>query len=321
MSHFDYLIPKIEAAEFTYSPFRHLEIFDLFEDHDFHLIQTSSEVSVKEATGDEDLIDKLLDVGYKIVLFPGSSLSRKEYIEWHANRVEGGRYHPTCEGFGLTLRLMSPVTPFILELDTFLRSDPFNHALANKFGIDLLDCRIESGIQKYLDGYEISPHPDVRAKALTFMVNINPGPDSSTLEHHTHLMKFTEERAYVEKFWVDNPYIDRCWVPWGWCESEKKQSYNNSMVIFSPDNDTIHAVKANYNHLNHQRTQLYGNLWYKQHTVTEKRRWEELDTLSTSSVYKQSENPKVINQKDKLSAVSTGERDFIAEDIFQSSLD
>ena len=30
-----------------------------------------------------------------------------------------------------------------------------------------------------------------------------------------------------------------------------QQVKNNSIVIFSPNNDTLHAVKANYNHLLH----------------------------------------------------------------------
>ena len=49
-----------------------------------------------------------------------------------------------------------------------------------KFGIEYQNCNIDGGIQKYLDGYELSPHPDIRLKAATFMVNINP--DQKALE-------------------------------------------------------------------------------------------------------------------------------------------
>jgi hypothetical protein len=38
----------------------------------------------------------------------------------------------------------------------------------------------------------------------------------------------------------------------------------------------MHAVKANYNHLNGQRTQLYGNLWYKNVSTLDKLEWESL---------------------------------------------
>jgi len=58
--------------------------------------------------------------------------------------------------------------------------------------------------------------------------------------------------------------MERCWVPWDWCTTVKQQTQNNSIVILSPSFDTIHAVKASYCHLEGQRTQLYGNLWYKE---------------------------------------------------------
>ena len=35
---------------------------------------------------------------------------------------------------------------------------------------------------------------------------------------------------------------------------------NNSIVLFKPDIDTLHAIKLDYNHNKFQRTQLYGNL-------------------------------------------------------------
>ncbi|MGD0731415.1 MAG: hypothetical protein ABR956_09120, partial [Terracidiphilus sp.] len=120
----------------------------------------------------------------------------------------------------------------------------------------------DAGIQKYLDGYEISPHPDIRAKALTYMININPGTNSENREHHTNYLKFRDEFKYVQSYWEGHPNQDRCWVPWEWCDVVKVQRENNSMVIFSPDNTTLHAVKARYDHLSSQRTQLYGNLWY-----------------------------------------------------------
>jgi len=46
--------------------------------------------------------------------------------------------------------------------------------------------------------------------------------------------------------------------------------------MFSPSSLTMHAVKANYNHLKGQRTQLYGNLWYKNANTLNKLEWESL---------------------------------------------
>jgi hypothetical protein len=34
-------------------------------------------------------------------------------------------------------------------------------------------------------------------------------------------------------------------------------------VFFTPSDASMHAIKANYDHLRTQRTQVYGNLWYE----------------------------------------------------------
>jgi hypothetical protein len=164
----------------------------------------------------------------------------------------------------MTLRLAQPKTEIITELKAFLEGGPFNIALSEKFGLTRDEVRADCGIQQYLDGYEISPHPDVRAKALTYMVNINPHPNSEALDHHTRYMKFKKRYNYVREFWNGNPDLDTFWVPWTWCDTVSQQTDNNSAVIFAPENDTLHAVKASYDHLKGQRTQLYGNLWYKE---------------------------------------------------------
>jgi hypothetical protein len=108
------------------------------------------------------------------------------------------------------------------------------------------------------------------------MVNINPDTHSEFSAHHTHYLRFDEKHQYVQSFWEGNPDMDRCWVPWSWCKSEKVQSENNSIVIFAPANDTLHGVKANYNHLTNQRTQLYGNFWYHNVELESKPVWEDL---------------------------------------------
>jgi len=135
-----------------------------------------------------------------------------------------------------------------------------------------------------LDGYEISPHPDVRKKAATFMVNINPSSESEKMNHHTHYLKFKESYAYVKQFWSGNRQIDRAWVPWSWTDTVKQQTKNNTIVLFSPSNDTLHGVKADYNHLSTQRTQLYGNLWYKTSSTTTRLKWENMDLVNPKKI-------------------------------------
>lgn len=77
-------------------------------------------------------------------------------------------------------------------------------------------------------------------------------------------LTFKQEKWFVQEFWRHNKDYDRCWLPWEWCNTVKQQRRNNSIVIFSPSYDTLHAIKLNYDHLQTQRTQFYGNLWYKE---------------------------------------------------------
>ena len=152
----------------------------------------------------------------------------------------------TNEGFGIVLRLVDIKTKILAEVQEFMLSEAFTECIAAKLNLQLQEFTVDNGIQKYLDGYEISPHPDIRRKAATFMVNINNHERSEDNDHHTHYLHFRESRAYVQQFWKGNPDVDRCWVPWDWCESKFQQRENNSMVLFSPSDDTMHAVKANW---------------------------------------------------------------------------
>ena len=62
--------------------------------------------------------------------------------------------------------------------------------------------------------------------------------------------------------WKTETKSDRGWVPWEWCETIKTVSRNNTMVIFSPTHESLHAVRLDYPHLDFQRTQIYGNMKY-----------------------------------------------------------
>lgn len=261
MNRFSYLVDKIRDAEFAPHPFKHIYIENFFSDEHFREIVESPEVALAPAESDEALIQALYDNSYKEIVFPGTTTDVAAYLKWHKHRTAFGRL---CEGHGITMRLQKTAPESALSrIHAFFKSEPLWTVMANKFGIRLADVRQDFGLQKYLDGYEISPHPDIRAKALTFMVNINPAQNAEDLEYNTHYMVFKPERDYVRTFWSDNEKTERCWVPWDWCETKAVQTRNNTIVIFQPSNDTIHAVKANYDHLVTQRTQFYGNLWHK----------------------------------------------------------
>lgn len=275
---FDYLIDKISNADFSSEPFSHLYIDHFFSNEHFSKITSSIDIDIGDAHSDQELIDKMQASGWKIIKFPGCTTDIEKYIEWRHTRSDQ-RHHTATEGFGMAARLYEPRSEFIAALDQFMTSKPFYECIAEKLGISIDRCRFDGGIQKYLDGYEISPHPDVRRKAATFMVNINPSSKSENELHHTHYLKLKAERQYIKSFWEGNPQIDRCWLPWDWTETKSIQSRNNSIVIFAPSNNTLHGVKANYDHLRYQRTQLYGNLWYEDCPNLPHMEWENLDLL------------------------------------------
>mgnify|MGYP004050035157 FL=1 len=278
---FNYLTDKIKNADFSDYPFRHIYIENFLSDSDFKEIITSDEINIPSSDSDENLFDNLFDLSYQIVPFAGCITDQQEYMNWHAGKQTSVDYNSACDGFGMALRLDDPKTKILQDIRSFLADELFNQTISEKFGLELNleEHIIDNGIQKYLDGYEISPHPDIRKKAITFMININPHENSEELEHHAHLLEFEPEREYIKHFWAGNNDIDRCLMPWDWTKIVKSQTKNNSLVLFAPSNDTLHAVKASYDHLKAQRTQLYGNIWYQKDQALAKIPWENLDII------------------------------------------
>ncbi|MDL2336280.1 MAG: hypothetical protein QFE16_00415 [Pseudomonadota bacterium] len=280
---FDYLLEKISSGKFTDTPFPHIHINDFFEDRHFSQIISSPEIKISDLDSDRALFDALFDGGYKIIDFPGCITDRHEYIQWHKNKRAGRiKNNSSCEGAGITLRLMNPHSSIISELTSFLSGREFIETLAAKFEIRLAEVCFDGGLHKYLDGYEISPHPDVRRKAVTYMVNVNPDIHAEENDHHTQYLEFESAYKYVQTYWEAHADADRCWVPWDWCKTKKIQRTNNSIILFSPANNTMHGVKSRYNHLVNQRTQLYGNLWYNEKTVTRIPMWEDFVIRETN---------------------------------------
>ena len=304
---FRYLSKKIFEADFIKEPFKHVYIENFFSEEHFDEILNSQEICAPDASNDKELIDGLIQKGFKPIEFPGCTTDLGKYIDWHENGKKLS-HHSACGGFGVALRLYKFSSDLFNELNAFLNSNKFNKVIAEKFLIKFNECTIDNGIQKYLDGYEISPHPDIRKKAATFMVNINPNSKSEKMDHHTHYLKLKKKYAYIKEFWSGNPSIDRAWLPWDWAETVKQQTKNNSIVLFSPSNNTFHGVKASYNHLKTQRTQLYGNLWFKKNPTTKQMEWEQLDLNNTSN--NSSTSKAIISQKNLVKKQSIGKRNI-----------
>ena len=285
---FNYLVEKIRDAKFSDHPFRHIYIEDFFSESDFKDIISSTEINLNKAHSDEDLFNKLFEHSYEIVPFAGCTNDKEAYIKWHAGKKTSLDFNTACSGIGVALRLENPKTEILIKIKEFLAGDLFNQTISEKLGHNLKDKIIDNGIQKYLDGYEISPHPDIRKKAVTFMININPHENAEQLDHHAHLLKFKPERDYIRIFWQGNNNVDRCLFPWDWATINKTQNKNNTLVLFAPKDDTLHAVRANYDHLNAQRTQLYGNIWHESNMCGEGLTWEELDFMP---IFERKEQP------------------------------
>lgn len=277
----EYLLDKIKSSSIITDPFPHIEIHDFFSQVDFKKIITSRDIASEKCETNEHLFKSLFDKGYKIIEFPGCISNLDEYLDWHKKKWKNINLNPACESFGMALRLEKQNDEFIYNVVNFFSSQIFIETIASKFGIDTSKTYFDGGIQKYLDGYEISPHPDIRRKAITYMVNINPGPKSQYENHHTHYLRLKKQYQYLHSFWENNLKVERCWVPWDWCEDIKIQKQNNSIVIFSPSDYTLHAVKADYDHLHHQRTQIYGNLWFQDIPTLAKKEWYDLDIVGS----------------------------------------
>jgi hypothetical protein len=257
---FDYLGEKVQTADFIVDPFPHLIIEEFLSTEHFALLINDSQINLPTQKTTAELIDTLLKRGWQVQQFPGCTISIDQYLrcyekdEWPVDKKR-------LEGFGMAFRLKDYENSAISNLVNYLNSKGFKESLERKFQISRSN-RIETAIHKYLSGYEISPHPDIRSKCLTYLVNINTSSIAESLDIHTHLLRFNQDKQFIYHFWKLNEKFDRDWVPWEWCQSVKQVRKNNTLLMFAPAWDTLHAIKLRYDHLNFQRTQLYGNLWY-----------------------------------------------------------
>lgn len=281
MNRFSYLIEKIRRAEFNDDPFKHITINDFFEKDDFEEIINTPEIKLKPCQTSEELLTQLKSVDYAAIPFPGSITNENDYLDFiNSGKINRGLIKgygkKVIEGYGITYRLKNTSSQILTEVMDMIESDAFRAALVEKFNISK-NTTYEGGIQKNLKGYEISPHPDTSRKALTWMVNIYTDEDDvSSKQMHTHLCRLVDKYSYVSYVWK-NGDCDPCWVPWDWSETVKTTNTNNSITIFEPSNETLHAVRVNEEHLIHQRNQIYGNLWYEKSQKPRNLPWEKLD--------------------------------------------
>lgn len=248
---FEYILDKISNEKLIEKPYKHLEIKNLLSQEHLHNLLQDKQLHFDECKDDRELFSNLIDKKYKPFKGAGVTTSLNEYLNMVKNK----------KGIlGMGFRLEDPQNPILIKLLEFFRSKEFHKCLKDKFEIKRA-TRLHSDIRKYLSRYQISPHPDMREKAMTYLLNINK-PGAEQLDIHTKIMSFKDEYKWKYEEWENNPNTQREWVPWDWCVEEKSINENNSIIIFSPNNRTLHAARIYYDHFKLQRTQLYGNLWY-----------------------------------------------------------
>ena len=262
MNKFSYISEKILEAPFLSNPCKHLEINNFLSDEHLDIILNDKQIHFDEVDDTETLMDKLSSLNYKIQNFPGCISNPNEYLElFNSGKLGNIKYDTPVESYGITYRLDNYKNNFIKDLIDYMNGKEFKESLEEKFKITR-KSDIISAIQKNLTRYEISPHPDIKEKCLTYLLNINKNDSVESYDIHTFLLRFKDEYKHIPEVWENRTDIDRCWVPWSWCDKVKTISKNNTLVMFQPTNDTLHAVKLDYDHTKFQRTQIYGNLMY-----------------------------------------------------------
>jgi len=263
---FNYIIEKVKTATFISDPYPHLYIKDFISEEHLDIILKDTQIHFKEVFTDDELYNELINQDYKIQQFPGCANDWNTYKKLLQDKdkvcIENS---DLVESMGITFRLdyQDITSDIIKELVEFMNGDKFHQTLKDKFG--LVDkTNIISAIQKNLNRYEISPHPDIRRKALTYLLNINKDKSIEFEDVHTHMLEFKKKDDSLIKYWVENLDKERQWTSWDRCNTIKICSKNNTMLVLAPQSNppTLHGVKLNYDHKKFQRTQIYGNLIY-----------------------------------------------------------
>lgn len=280
MEDFNYLIDKIYEADFQSEPFKFIYVEDFFTQDHFDRITACQQIKVPQFNSTEEMCKELSQTyKYKPQPFPGCTTSVDSYLEWYNNQDKGKGVanQDLLEGYGIAFRLKHYQDDILEELVDFFNSQAWHKCIKKKFK-KTGETGVDTAIQKYVSGYEISPHPDIRRKCATYMININTDDEAEHLGLHTHFMKFKDDKKWIAEQWKNKIDTDTCWVPWDWATTDYEHSKNNSITMFAPDYNTLHAVKLDYDHTKLQRTQVYGNLWYKNDSIpkVKKANWKTL---------------------------------------------
>lgn len=232
----DYILKKIEDAEIISKPFPHIIIPNFLEGDDLKNILDNIEI---------DHLNEI-EKKYKKVHYPGAKSSTEELT----NR-------PT--GKGLVYALKEEYSKNNIKLKTILDSDEFKQALFKKLNIPKnIDGWNVYQINKDLNGYEISPHPDITGKVITYQINLS---NTNALDNYDLGTKFHTIKPECLKYIKElSKKKSRPWGKWEWFDEGTSIPYKqNTFMAFAPSDISYHSVKLeNYPQEKYQRTMLRG---------------------------------------------------------------
>ena len=97
---FDYLIKKVQDAEFSFDPFKHIIIDDFLSSEHFERVVTSKEIIRPEYSNTKELLEDLFNIGYEI---SGSDLKKTnitKYLEKLGIKISIGHRKKNIIGSG-----------------------------------------------------------------------------------------------------------------------------------------------------------------------------------------------------------------------------
>ena len=232
----DYILEKIKSAKIIEKPFPHIIIPNFLEENDIENIIDNIEI---------DNLNQI-DKKYKKVVYPGAKSATEELTQ-----------RPT--GVGLVYALKEEYSKNNIKLNKILNSEDFKNVLFKKLNIPInIDGWNVFQINKDLNGYEISPHPDITGKVITYQINLSntDNLDNYDLSTKFHSIK-PECLKYIDALSKKNK---RPWGKWEWFDKGKSIPYKqNTFMAFAPSDISYHSVKLeNYPQEKYQRTMLRG---------------------------------------------------------------
>ena len=234
MSKFNYVLKRIKKSKIIKEPFPHIEIGNFLKKK--HYEELLQNLLIKNL----DQIDKK----YILQYYPGAKLENLKLAE-----------RPT--GLGLVFKLKKEsYSSLMKEFDSFLISREFIETICEKLNASSEGWNLYE-YNKDLNGYEISPHPDVTGKLVTYQINFSD-ENLKFYNLSTRLHSIKEEAK--QKIAKLSSFRLRPWGEWHWFDVAKQIHFRkNNFFAFAPSSTSYHSVKLeNYPENIEQRTMLRG---------------------------------------------------------------